>query len=249
MTTEVPEIHGDASLLGDRHWAAELFIGADAVLSALKQVHVEAGSSLELLAREAEASGRIATLSPVSLQAVRDVTYAIVEEVADGLFFLALVWASLHSGGALVASAARILVAANTWTPEKRKRLSPWRSLDAAVARMLEPEVGRPLQVEKVLDAAFRRAGVTLRSRTRVPARLSDLVVERGLTADVHRVNAAFAATACQPTRQMLDRLLRASPGLALGLANIYAGYARTAGFGDPAPSKPRPRQGWPGSG
>ena len=36
----------------------------------------------------------------------------------------------------------------------------------------------------------------------------------------------------------MLDRLLRASPGLALSLANLYAGYARQAGFGTPDPSR-----------
>jgi hypothetical protein len=232
-------------LAGERAWAAELFVGADALLSALKQVHVEAGDAFRFLARELqEAPGaRLTLLTVPRREAVTAISYAAIEEAADAVAFFAFVWATLHAGGPIVAAGARVLVSANTWTPEKRKTFSPWRAIDGWIAELGPASAQGRRQIEQLLArewAIYRElwpqppaAETWWPSSLRAPARpaLPPIRGPHDLRLDLALVRGGFSAAGGSPTRAWLEGLLRRNPGLGIELANLYARYARRVGF------------------
>jgi hypothetical protein len=217
-----------ADLLSDRAWAPELFVGADAVLSALKQVHVEAGDAFAFLAAELIRSpgGTLTLVTPNRHEATIRISHATIEEAADAIVFFAFVWATLHAGGPLVAAGARVLISTNTWTPAKRKRLSPWRSLDRWIA-----ELGPvSFEAQARIEAFLAREWLIFRELWPEATRLEPGSPSLGL--DLAQVRGGFRAAVGSPSRAWLEGLLRRRPELTLTLANLYARYAVRAGFG-----------------
>jgi len=223
----------DGQLATDRSWAPELFVGADAILSGVKQIHVEVQDALIFLARDLETcdTRRFSILTPQRREATVEVSYSVIEQTVDAIGFFAFVWATLHTGGALLASGARVLVSANTWTPDKRKSFSPWRSIDRMITTLVPP---RPDAAEHLRALVFEALGATPRSRVLVPA------LARGYTGgsgrydpriDVAIVRGGFAASGGSATKVWLDRFFRSDPQIAVHLATLYARYAQQAGF------------------
>ena len=228
--------HADINgLAADRDWAPELFIGADALLSALKQVHSECGDALGFLGAElaSEPSGRFLTLPPRRSEATAAVSYAVVEQAVDATVFFAFAWATLTTGGALVASGARVLISSNTWTPQKRKRFSPWRSVDRMVGEIWPPAAIAQERLLAAVDRALRpqaavRSGYP--DRTKVlsgsfPGRRYDPAL------DAACVRGAFRAGVGSPTKVWIADLIRRNPEAGVRLATLYGRYAAAAGF------------------
>lgn len=220
-------------LTGDRSWAPELFVGADAILSGLKQLHVEAQGALVFLARDLQECNttRFSILTPQRREATVEVSYAVIEQAVDAIGFFAFVWATLHTGGALLASGARVLVSANTWTPDKRKAFSPWRSIDALITSLVP---ARPAAAAHLRALVFEAvgAGVPPPIAAPVPAE----IVWGGRAGydpriDIALVRGGFDASGGSATKVWLDRSFRSDPRVALNLATLYARYAQKAGF------------------
>jgi len=227
-------------LLTDRGWAPELFIGADALLSSLKQVHVEAGDALRFLGADLAALGRrsFPDLTPDRIDATSAVSYAVLEESVDSAVFFAFVWGTLHMGGGILASGARILVSSNTWSPEKRKLFSPWRSIDGLVARLVPRRADAQAELLLLVGKALVwDAG----NRVRMPDVLAappNLGGRRyNPRVDAACIMGSFQAGVGSPTRDWIGRLLVRSPDTALRLATLFARYAQRVGF---APNRPQ---------
>jgi hypothetical protein len=111
---------------------AETFASMDAVLSGIKQIHVEAGPALAILAREFRAANgrRIESLNPASRESTLQICKAILEQLVDGLAFFSAIYLALQTGNLPLAGGVRLLVSLSTWTSRRQKTFSPWRALE-----------------------------------------------------------------------------------------------------------------------
>lgn len=129
--------------------AGELFAFMDATLSAIKQMNVEIGDQLRVLALARRDAGgqNFQDLEPPVADATIGVFCSVIEQLVDASTFFLLIWGALRTGNVLLAGGVRLLVSLNTWNSRRQKHLSPWRLADDASGRAMEESISQRLGV------------------------------------------------------------------------------------------------------